>query len=426
MGSISQTWGVLGQPQPPSFEPLRPVMGVARVYNVWDYGATGNGANDDTAAVQAAINACGAAGGGIVYFPPGTYLISSTLNRHYANVTLMGAGSTATVLKAAATLSGSLLSITYPVDTAVMCAPVRGLTLDGSNAPAGTDGIAYGDATEGFFGDLQIQYFPGAGIHCKNVQPGSAGCERTTFEKAVLYENGIGLWYDGSSGTATSFARQNLLDVALTVQANQIGIQVSGGAFVYHSFIRAYGNIGGTAISIGNSSADNAAIVLSTFAVGAEFFAATTSLAMTAAAKLTGRGYLDFSQGSAKPTPNIAPGAIFSFDGEAWLGDSFTWPGQSILTSAGNQILQPGAKAIVFGSTAGVTLSLPSLASLSTVPGSVECEIINYASVAVTVAAQGADSIDNFGTTGSVTVNPNTALKVLCPAPPAQAVWYVV
>lgn len=46
------------------------------VINVKDapYSATGNGVTDDTAAIQAAINAAGAAGGGVVYFPKGVYL----------------------------------------------------------------------------------------------------------------------------------------------------------------------------------------------------------------------------------------------------------------------------------------------------------------------------------------------------------------
>ena len=43
------------------------------------YNAAGNGSTDDTAAIQSAINACAAAGGGQVYFPPGTYLISGPL-----------------------------------------------------------------------------------------------------------------------------------------------------------------------------------------------------------------------------------------------------------------------------------------------------------------------------------------------------------
>ena len=40
------------------------------IFNVVAFGAKGDGATDDTAAIQAAINACVAAGGGTVYFPP--------------------------------------------------------------------------------------------------------------------------------------------------------------------------------------------------------------------------------------------------------------------------------------------------------------------------------------------------------------------
>jgi hypothetical protein len=52
-------------------------------YNVKSpiYGATGNGTTDDTAAIKAAVAAAVAAGnGGTIYFPAGTYLVSSTIN----------------------------------------------------------------------------------------------------------------------------------------------------------------------------------------------------------------------------------------------------------------------------------------------------------------------------------------------------------
>jgi hypothetical protein len=56
--------------------------------NVKDYGAVGNGAIDDTAAIQAAINALPA--GGVLVFPPGDYITTSALQIN-RSITLQGA-----------------------------------------------------------------------------------------------------------------------------------------------------------------------------------------------------------------------------------------------------------------------------------------------------------------------------------------------
>lgn len=50
-----------------------------RVYNVKNYGALGDGSTDDSGAIQSTINAAFAAGGGIVYFPNGVYIIGNSL-----------------------------------------------------------------------------------------------------------------------------------------------------------------------------------------------------------------------------------------------------------------------------------------------------------------------------------------------------------
>lgn len=61
-------------------------------FNVKDYGALGNGVADDTTAINAALAACVAAGGGRVYFPKGRYLVSSTIAITTSNVYLVGDG----------------------------------------------------------------------------------------------------------------------------------------------------------------------------------------------------------------------------------------------------------------------------------------------------------------------------------------------
>lgn len=50
------------------------------LFNVKVYGAKGNNVADDTVAVQAAINAAVAANGTLVFFPPGTYKVTSLTN----------------------------------------------------------------------------------------------------------------------------------------------------------------------------------------------------------------------------------------------------------------------------------------------------------------------------------------------------------
>ncbi|MDQ1444037.1 MAG: hypothetical protein QOI20_501, partial [Acidimicrobiaceae bacterium] len=74
-------------------------------YNVKDFGALGDGVADDRPAVQAAINAANAAGGGVVAIPAGTYRMTLAGNppylyclQIYPRITLAGSGA-ASVLR---------------------------------------------------------------------------------------------------------------------------------------------------------------------------------------------------------------------------------------------------------------------------------------------------------------------------------------
>lgn len=76
-----------------------------------DYGAVGDGVTDDTTAIQAAINAASAAGGGFVFAPAGTYLFNEFLSIS-ANVVLVGAGMGVTVFQRRVTgVQGNICSV---------------------------------------------------------------------------------------------------------------------------------------------------------------------------------------------------------------------------------------------------------------------------------------------------------------------------
>ena len=77
------------------------------VYNVRYYGAHGDGEALDTAAIQAAIDACHAGNGGLVLLPQGTYLTGTLYLK--SQVTLH--------LEARAVLLGSTDIADYALDT---------------------------------------------------------------------------------------------------------------------------------------------------------------------------------------------------------------------------------------------------------------------------------------------------------------------
>jgi hypothetical protein len=99
-------------------------------YNVYTYGANGADGVDDTAAIQAAINAIPVNGRGEVYLPAGRYLLSSTLNATNRSVAFRGEGQGITKLVWYAGVNGiSFASALRPSGTPHDTLEVRSLSL---------------------------------------------------------------------------------------------------------------------------------------------------------------------------------------------------------------------------------------------------------------------------------------------------------
>lgn len=173
----------------------------ADVVNVLDYGATGDGTTDDTTAIQTALDKTGT-----IYFPAGTYKITSELNIS-SNSTLMGDGKEKTVLyfyKASNPASDEFM---LKADTKTNIT-VKNLTLS-SNAyddglfnlgqynttpnPYYTDteqgrinGLLISSCTNVNVLDCEVRYFNYHGIRVAVTQPPTPA---TTYNENLVFDN---------------------------------------------------------------------------------------------------------------------------------------------------------------------------------------------------------------------------------------------
>jgi len=107
----------------------------AGITSIKDYGAVGDGVTDDTAAIQAAIDAIEAGGGGTLTIPEGIYIAAGLQIKH--KVYLQGAGEAATTLKLKNSANTYLIADTRYVSNVLYSSGPYGiynLTLDGNKA----------------------------------------------------------------------------------------------------------------------------------------------------------------------------------------------------------------------------------------------------------------------------------------------------
>ena len=171
------------------------------VYNVKDHGAIGNNVADDTSAIQYTLSLASGNGGGIVYFPPGTYKISTALTT-YSKVSIVGSGPGSTTIRQASTTAHGITGtdLNYPA--------IKELTLTGpgSGATAGIRWILSSAAATTFptIENVVVQSFGSHGISIQNSIVG-------TYSKVISQSNGgdgfhiVGQTFPAAAGTSSSF-----------------------------------------------------------------------------------------------------------------------------------------------------------------------------------------------------------------------------
>lgn len=218
-------------------------------FNAKSYGAVGDGTTDDTTAIQAAITACIAAYGGIVYLPSGTYKTSTTITadlENWSSVSIVGDGQKPTTVAYHGT--GACFRMYNPnTGAGSEGSGFANLTIDGTNASgSGATGLHIGDITELVIHKLTVQNFAGTGgigINFDNTvswtEEADVRASISNCTQMVVFQITTGY---GSFGYGN-------FDFSLYQSSNQqSGVCLLNGSNMYHGSLRIRGNfVGGTA-----------------------------------------------------------------------------------------------------------------------------------------------------------------------------------
>ncbi len=152
----------------------------AGVLNVKDFGAKGDGVTDDTAAIQALLNAY-PNGQRIIYLPNGTYLVSETLRwpagtpgkgDDYKNTILQGQSEQGVIIKLRDRAAGftnelfpKAVIFTGPAPAQRFGNSIRNLTVDTGNGNSGAIGVQFNASNQGSMRNVTIQSGDGLGVN---------------------------------------------------------------------------------------------------------------------------------------------------------------------------------------------------------------------------------------------------------------------
>ncbi len=221
----------------------RVMLSAINVYNVSDFGATGNGTTDDKTAIQNTINAAQNAGGGEVFFPAGTYLISDTLTISADNIVLRGASWAAQVLASATWTSGHyMLVVQAPSGAYNFRYGFRAYDLffNGQNT-AGVNGLDLQSVYASVVQNIRIRYVVGTNIlydgatnqfgaynyliNCQITDGGAAAVGVATNDSEWLTIIGCNFGYfNGGTGVCVFLKNLNCRVIGTSFDNNDIAV----------------------------------------------------------------------------------------------------------------------------------------------------------------------------------------------------------
>lgn len=194
------------------------------IVSVKDYGATGNGSTDDTNAEIAAINAVCAAGGGTVYYPPGTYITDAGSITSFCNgIFFEGAGAQASNIK-----TNSTTGVLFPFSS-LNGIGFSNLTIEyGATATAGS---AITLSNSGFFYlENVIVYGAFNPVSITGTNGFPYNIDNVYLEQTAT--GGTGLYIDGAGD---QYINSLLMWSSATTPAYGMHVQGTGGIFMTNS-----------------------------------------------------------------------------------------------------------------------------------------------------------------------------------------------
>jgi Pectate lyase superfamily protein len=211
------------------------------------YGAAGNGATDDTAAIQKALNSLSPTNP-TIYFPPGTYLVTQTLTlTAQEDVNVIGADPSTTTIEWGGSSGGTMLHL-----NGVAYSRFDRLTFNGKGNAAVTVDQSW-DGSTGYF-DTGNEYADdvfenaGAGFRCGNL---GYGCAETSMLRDQFLSDSI---------AGVAMENFNALDMFIwysLFQNDAEGVSNQPGAGNFHVFNSIFEGSTTADITIGNTGGFN-------------------------------------------------------------------------------------------------------------------------------------------------------------------------